>query len=133
MSKVDIQISSKCVSLLVELEEKEESYEDVLFKFLPVKVSYGTKDSYPTGYSFRTPDEIIDFIRRKRKEFKYSYNLYSGGEVDSMMARITCYRAGFDYKDCIRLKFISETQCRAFEKRIKHLFEEENFSPRKFH
>lgn len=131
MNKINIQISRETHSLLKTLGGKGESYEDILLKYLPVRASYGTKDSYSTSYPLRSIDEIIDFIMRKRRESKYNYNLYSGGVVDSTMAMIKCYRSGYDYKNCIKLQFISEAQCRAFEKRIKPLFKEEDFSPRK--
>ena len=132
MGKINIQISRETHSLLNDLGQKGESYEDILLKYLPIRASYGTKDSYSTSYPLRSIVEIIDFIIRKRNKSKYNYNLYSGGEVDSTMAKITCYRAGFDYKDCIKLQFISEAQCRVFEKRIKPLFGEDNFTPRKY-
>ena len=133
MSKINIQISRDTHSLLKKLGKKGESYEDILLQYLPVRADLtATRDSYTTSYPLRSIDEIIDFIRMKRRESEYSYNLYSGGKVDSTMATISCYRAGFDYKNCIKLQFISEAQCRAFEKRIKSLFNEEDFSPRKY-
>lgn len=132
MSKINIQVSRATHSLLKDLGSKGESYEDILLKYLPVRASYGTTDSYSTSYPLRSIDEIIDFIMRKRKESEYNYNLYSGGQVDSTMAMIKCYRPSFDYKNCIKLQFTSEAQCRAFEKKIKHLFAEDNFAPRKY-
>ena len=132
MGKINIQVSRDTHSLLKELGSKGESYEDILLKYLPVRASYGTKDSYSTSYPLRSIDEIIDFVMKKRSESKYNYNLYSGGEVDSTMPTIKCYRSGYDYKNCIKLQFISEAQCRAFEKRIKPLFAEDNFAPRKY-
>lgn len=132
MSKINIQISRDTHSLLKTLGSKGESYEDILLKYLPVRADLtATRDSYTTSYPLISIDEIISFIKNKRTESEYNYNRYSGGEVDSTMAMIKCYRPSFEYKDCIKLQFISEAQCRAFEKRIKHLFTEDNFAPRK--
>ena len=133
MSKINIQISRDTHSLLKELGSKGESYEDILLKYLPVRADLtATRDSYTTSYPLISIDEIISFIKTKRTKSEYNYNLYSGGEVDSTMAMIKCRRPYYDYKDCIKLQFTSEAQCRAFEKKIKHLFKEEDFSPRKF-
>lgn len=133
MSKINIQISRETHSLLKQLGVKGESYEQILLKYLPVRADLtATRDSYTTSYPLVSIDEIISFIRMKRRESEYNFNVYSGGRVDSTMAMIKCCRPGFDYKDCIKLQFISEAQCRAFEKRIKPLFNEDDFSPRKF-
>ena len=133
MSKINIQISRETHSLLKEIGKKGESYEQILLKYLPVRADLtATRDSYTTSYPLVSIDEIISFIRMKRRESEYNFNVYSGGRVDSTMAMIKCCRPYFDYKDCIKLKFISEAQCRAFEKRIKPLFNEDDFSPRKF-
>ena len=135
MDKItSIQLSNSTKELLKSIGKKGESYEDILLQYLPVRADLtATRDSYTTIYSLISIDEIISFIKTKRTESEYKYNLYSGGEVDSTMAMIRCYRPYYDYKDCIKLKFISEAQCRAFEKRIKHLFNEDDFSPRKYY
>ena len=83
-------------------------------------------------YPLRTPDQIALFIRDKRRESEYNYNQYSGGKINSRMAVINCHRPGFLYHDQIKLVFISEAQCRAFEKRIQGMFKEENFTPRDY-
>lgn len=133
MGKINIQISRGTHSLLKQLGKKGESYEDILLQYLPVKADLtATRDSYTTSYPLISIDEIISFIKTQRKESEYNYNMYSGGEVDSTMAMIKCYRPYFDYKDCIKLQFTSEAQCRAFEKKIKPLFAEDNFTPRKY-
>lgn len=133
MSKINIQVSRATHSLLKDLGSKGESYEDILLKYLPVRADLtATRDSYTTSYPLISIDEIISFIKTQRKESEYRFNLYSGGKVDSTMAMIKCCRPYFDYTDCIKLQFTSEAQCRAFEKRIKPLFKEDDFSPRKF-
>lgn len=134
MDKVTtIQLSNSTKELLKSIGKKGESYEDILLQYLPVRADLtATRDSYTTSYPLRSIDEIINFIKTQRKESEYRFNLYSGGRVDSTMAMIKCCRPGFDYKDCIKLQFISEAQCRAFEKRIKPLFDEDNFGPRKY-
>ena len=134
MDKItSIQLSNSTKELLKSIGKKGESYEDILLQYLPVRADLtASRDSYTTSYQLVSIDEIINFIRMKRRESEYNYNLYSGGKIDSMMATIDCYRPRFDYKDCIKLQFISEAQCRAFEKRIKPLFDEDNFGPRKY-
>lgn len=128
-----IRLHRETKELLNEIGKKGESYEQILLQYLPVKCNLtGTTDSYSTQYHFVSIDEIISFIKTQRKNSEYKYNLYSGGIVDSTMAMIKCCRPGYDYKDCIKLQFNSEVQCRAFEKRIKFLFKEEDFTPRKY-
>lgn len=132
MNKINIQISRDTHSLLKELGKKGESYEQILLQYLPVRADLtATIDSYTTNYPLVAIDEIINFIKTQRVKSEYNYNLYSGGVTDSTMATIKCYRQGYSYKNCIKLQFTSEAQCRAFEKRIKPLFKEEDFSPRK--
>ena len=134
MDKItSIQLSNSTKELLKSIGKKGESYEDILLRYLPVRADLtATRDSYSNSYPLTCFDEIINFIKTQRKESEYRFNVYSGGRVDSTMAMIKCCRPGFEYKDCIKLQFISEAQCRAFEKRVKHLFKEEDFSPRKF-
>lgn len=127
-----IKVTPTTKELLKKIGQKGGSCEQIMLEYLPIHSHFGTKDSYAENYPLHTPDEIINFIKSKRKESDYNYNLYSGGEIDSTMATIDCYRAGYDYKSCIKLKFISEAQCRAFEKRIKKIFVEDNFHPRKY-
>ena len=129
---ITIQITPTTEDLLKKISKNEESYEQIILEYLPVQAHFGTTDSYAESYPLYTPDEIINFIKLKRKESEYNYNLYSGGKADSTMALIKCYRPGYDYKSCIKLKFISEAQCRAFEKRIKNIFADDNFHPRKY-
>lgn len=90
-----------------------------------MKACIGTRDSYG---KFNTMDtnKIINIIKEKK------YNLYSGGRTDSTMAIIRNYKPGFDYKECIKLQFESEMECRKFESQIKNLFNEDNFAPRKY-
>jgi len=99
-----------------------------------VRAVFSTTDSYETRnvYPERNIDEIINFIKTQRKESEYKYNLYSGGEVDSTMPMIKCYRPGFIRHDCIKLQLGSEENCRAFEEAIRPLFDDDNFAPRKY-
>lgn len=102
---------------------------------ITVRCTYGTTDSYETRevYPKVTVDELIKQIRDDReRNGQYRYNLYQGGEQDSTMPIIKCYRPGFIRHDCIKLQFTGIKNCREFEESIKELFAEENFSPRKF-
>lgn len=90
-----------------------------------MKACIGTRDSYGK-FRAMSINKIIDIIKAK------NYNLYSGGRTDSTMAIIRNYKPGFDYKECIKLRFESETECREFESQIKNLFNEDNFAPRKY-
>lgn len=130
--RTSIQISGSTKNLIAKLGKKGESYEDIILKYLPVRCSFGTDDSYSTSYPYRSIDSIIEFIKHKRNGSEWSYNRYSGGKVDSKMATIDCFRPGFVYNGQILLQFVSEAQCRAFENRIKPLFTEDNFRPRVF-
>ena len=132
MKVTSIQVTQTTKELLKKIGGKGETYEQIILEYLPVHAHFGTTDSYAESYPLYTPDEIINFIKLKRKESEYNYNLYSGGKADSTMALIKCYRPGYDYKSCIKLKFISEARCRAFEKRIKNIFADDNFHPRKY-
>lgn len=135
MDKItSIQLSNSTKELLKSIGQKGESYEDILLQYLPVRADLtATRDSYTESYPLVSIDEIISFIKMKRRESEYNYNLYSGGEVDSTMPMIKCSRPYYDYKNCIKLQFTSGAQCRAFEKRIKHLFNEDDFSSRKYY
>ena len=132
--RITINVSRTTHRELKELGKMGESFEDVLLKYLPVKADLtATTDSYTTNYPFVAIDEIICFIQTQRKTSEYRYNLYNGGEQDSTMAMVKCCRPGFERHDCIKLQFISDAQCRAFEERIKPLFKEEDFNPRIYH
>ena len=99
---------------------------------ITVRAVIGTTDSYEIRYLFPRIDvnELIDIIQKEREISEYRYNLYSGGEVDSTMPVIKCYRPGFIRHDCIKLQLGSEENCREFEELIKPLFDEDNFSAR---
>ena len=102
---------------------------------LTVHATFGTTDSYETKDIFPrvTVEELKQSIIDDRERHgQYRYNLYSGGEQDSTMPIIKCYRPGFIRHDCIKLQFTGIKNCREFEEAIKDLFAEENFSPRKF-
>ena len=130
--RTSIQVSGSTKTYLQSLGRKGESYEDIILKYLPVRCSYGTSDSYSTSYPRREISEIIDFILSSRRDSKSKYITYRGGKEDSTMATIDSGHAPFIDHDQIKLKFFSEAQCRAFESRIRHLFSEDNFYPRKF-
>ena len=125
--RTSIQVSGSTKTYLQKLGLKGESYEDILLKYLPVQCAYGTSDSYATSYPRREIGDIINFILSSRQDSKSKYTSYRGGKEDSSMATIDSKGSSQ-----IKLKFISEAQCRAFENRIKHLFSEDNFYPRKF-
>ena len=102
---------------------------------ITVRATFGTTDSYETRevYPEVTVEELIKSIKDDRERHgQYRYNLYSGGEQDSTMPIIKCYRPGFIRHDCIKLQFTGERNCREFESAIMELFDEENFRPRKF-
>ena len=101
---------------------------------ITVRAVIGTTDSYEIRYLFPRIDvnELIDIIQKEREISEYRYNLYSGGEVDSTMPVIKCYRPGFIRHDCIKLQLGSEENCRAFEEAIRPLFDDDNFAPRKY-
>lgn len=125
--RTNIQVSGSTKNYLQKLGGKGETYEQILLKYLPIRCSYGTSDSYSTSYPKREIGDIINFILSSRSDSKSKYTSYRGGKEDSSMATIDSKGSSQ-----IKLKFISEAQCRAFENRIKHLFTEDNFYPRKF-
>lgn len=130
--RTSIQVSGSTKTYLQSLGRKGESYEDIILKYLPVRCSYGTSDSYSTSYPMTEISDIIEFIIASRRDSKSKYIRYSGGKEDSTMATIDSGHETFIDHDQIKLKFFSEAQCRAFESRIRHLFSEDNFYPRKF-
>ena len=89
-----------------------------------------TTDSYSNNYKLVEVKDIIEFVQNQRKDNEYRFNLYNGGKVDSRMATIKCHRPRFHLKDCIKLQFASDVDCRNFEKEIKFLFNKDNFSQR---
>lgn len=76
-----------------------------------------TRDSYSTRYPLVDIEDIIDMIELKE------YNKYRGGEIDSLQAIIYKYKKGFQLKDCIKLHFQSEEECRRFESIIEDYVE----------
>jgi len=90
-----------------------------------MKACIGTRDSFGK-FSTMSTDKIINVIKAK------NFNLYSGGRTGSTMAIIRNYKPGFDTKECIKLQFKSQNECRTFESQIKNLFSEDNFAPRKY-
>lgn len=90
-----------------------------------MKACIGTRDSFGKFSKINT-DKIINIIKAK------NFNLYSGGRTNSTMAIIRNYKPGFEYKECIKLQFKSQEECRTFEAQIKNLFNEDNFAPRKY-
>ena len=82
MGKINIQVSRDTHSLLKELGSKGESYEDILLKYLPVRASYGTKDSYSTSYPLRSIDEIS--FNNKLNEYFYILIMKRFKEIEKL-------------------------------------------------
>ena len=89
-----------------------------------VRASHGTHDSYSCSYPKTDVTTIIEAIK------SHPYNHYNGGKIDSTMAIIDNYVPGYIFNDCIKIKFFSIENCRAFEEAIKPYVE--HFTPRDF-